>query len=144
MFRSTACGDEDGNIIAGMLVEEPHATKMDRSPRVAGQAIIEVGEEVWTKTCNIECKFSPIGVDGRHALMWRPDTRWDKRQLETLTCLAAPSPRTAFFLPIRIEAMSTVCINARKGRPHKEVPVLYEGSSKGMEATGAENCETFV
>jgi hypothetical protein len=140
------CGDgrQDGNIIAGMLKlnVNPMQRRWTEIQELLGQAIIRVGEEVLDENLHIECKLSPIGVDGRHALDVASDTRWDKRgssrRYDSVSgCSVAFGLRSS--LPIGIEAMSTVCIKCTKGTDHnKEVcPKNYEGSSKGMEATGA-------
>jgi hypothetical protein len=77
------CGDgrQDGNIIAGMLKlnVNPMQRRWTEVQELLGQAIIRVGEEVLDENLHIECKLSPVGLDGRHALDVASDTRWDKR-----------------------------------------------------------------
>jgi hypothetical protein len=116
------CGDgrQDGNIITGML--KLNVNRMQRRwtevQELLGQAIIKVGEEVLDEHLHIECQLSPVGTGGRHALLdVASDTGWDKRGSSRLYD----------------------SINCTKGTDHDAsvYPKNYEGSSKGMEATGA-------
>jgi hypothetical protein len=108
---------------------------------VLAKAIIKVGKEVLNENLKIECDMSPE-KEGRKALSVASDTRWDKkgssRRYDSLSgCSVAFGLRSN--LPIAIEPMSSICIKCTKKVTHgpEICPKNYEGSAKGMEATGA-------
>ena len=149
------CGDgrQEGKIIAGMLNLNlnPMKNKWTAVQELIGKVIIGVGEEILEENLHIECLLSPIGDGGRRALDVASDTRWDKRGSgRTYNSLSGCS--VAFGLrsqlPIGIEAMSSVCIKCTKGTEHDEdtCPKNYDGSAKGMEASGAAKiaCKLFL
>jgi hypothetical protein len=137
-------GRQDGSVIAGMLKlnVNPLRRRWTGIQETLAKAIIKVGTEVLEENLHIECQLSPIGEGGRFALEVASDTRWDKRgstrRYDSLSgCSVAFGLRAN--LPIGIEPMSSVCIKCSKGIDHEPdvCPRNYEGSAKGMEATGA-------
>jgi hypothetical protein len=98
-----------------------------------GQAIIRVGEEVLDENLHIECKLSPIGVDG-HQMGQRGSSR---RYDSVLGCSVAFGLRSS--LPIEIEAMSTFASNVQKGQTtivKKSVPKTMKAPPKGSRQQG--------
>jgi len=149
------CGDgrQDGKIIAGMLNLNlnPMKNQWTAVQELIGKVIIGVGEEILEENLHIECLLSPIGEGGRRALDVASDTRWDKRgSMRTYNSLSGCS--VAFGLrsqlPIGIEAMSSVCVKCTRGIDHDPdvCPKNYDGSAKGMEASGAAKiaCRLFL
>jgi hypothetical protein len=137
-------GGHDGAVIAGMLKinVNPMQKQWTRLQETLAKAIIKVGTEVLDENLYIECQFNPKGEDGRYTLEVASDTRWDKRgstrRYNSLSgCSVAFGLRAK--LPIGIETMSSVCIKCTKGILHDAdvCPKNYQGSSKGMEVTGA-------
>jgi hypothetical protein len=138
-------GRQDGNIIAAGMLKlnvNPMRKRWTDMQEHLGKVIIAIGCEVLEENLHIECKLSPLGQDGRHALDVASDTRWDKRgstrRYDSLSgCAVAFGLRSD--LPIGIEPMSSACIKCKKGIHHEinVCPKNYEGSAKGMEAAGA-------
>ena len=131
-------GSFDGSVMRNRFTE---------IQEIVGKAIIKVADEVLDENLAIECALSPVGADGRRALDVASDTRWDKRgstrRYDSLSgCAVAFGLRCS--LPIGIEPMSSVCIKCTKGTLHDAdvCPKNYTGSSKGMEAVGAQRIVT--
>jgi hypothetical protein len=135
---------QEANVIAGMLklnVNPMHRRWTDVQEEV-GVVIVKVGNEVLEENLHIECMLSPVGNQGRRASDVASDTRWDKRgstrRYDSLLGYAAAFGLRS-NLPIGMEVMSSICIKCKKGVEHDEslCPKNYDGSAKGMEASGA-------
>jgi hypothetical protein len=140
------CGDgrQEANVIAGMmkLNVNPMQRRWTDVQEEVGVVIIQVGNEVLEENLHIECMLSPVGNQGRRALDVASDTHWDKRgstrRYDSLSgCTVTFGLKSN--LPIGMEAMSSICIKCKKGLEHNEslCPKNYDGSAKGMEASGA-------
>jgi hypothetical protein len=142
-LQLSGMGRHDAMNFTGMLnlnVKSMY-TRWTEMQEVLAKALIKVGKEVLAENLQIECDLSPE-KNGRKALAVASDTRWDKkgssRRYDSLSgCSVALGLRSN--LPIEIEPMSSICIKCKKGIVHEPdiCPKNYEGSAKGMEATGA-------
>ena len=142
-LQLSGMGRNDAMNITGMLNLNARSMYMrwTEVQEELGKAIIKVGKQVLLENLKIECDLSPE-KDGRKAIAIASDTRWDKkgstRRYDSLSgCSVAFGLRSN--LPIEIEPMSSICIKCTKNIPHEPdiCPKNYEGSAKGMEATGA-------
>jgi hypothetical protein len=138
-------GRQDGTVMAGLLKlnVNPMRRRWTEIQETLAKAIIKVGLEVLDENLFIECRLSHLHEEkGRYALEVASDTRWDKRgstrRYDSLSGCSVAFGLRANLL-IGIESMSSACIKCSKHIEHDAdiCPRNYEGSSKGMEASGA-------
>jgi hypothetical protein len=143
-FQLSGSGRTKVKIIPGMLdlAQNRMAHRVTDIQRSLGVAILQIGKEVLLKNLQSEKSLSPIGFEGKSSIFVSNDARWDKRSAghwyDSLSgCSIMIGNRSG--LVIGLKPMSQVCIACQKHvRYHPDFcSHNYEGSSKGMEATGA-------
>ena len=143
-LQLSGSGRTEAKIIPGMLnlANNPMAARITDMQHDLGLAILKVGKEVLRENLEKEKNLSPVGVDGNKNLSVSNDARWDKRsagrRYDSMSgCSVMNGNRTG--LTIGLEPMSMTCVMCENNTPHDADVCAhnYEGTAKGMEATGA-------
>ena len=143
-LQMSGSGRTEAKIIPGMLnlANNPMSARITDMQQELGLAIVKIGKEVLRENLEKEKNLSPVGVDGNKNLSVSNDARWDKRSAgrsyDSMSgCSVMNGNRTG--LTIGLEPMSMTCMMCENNTPHDAEVCShnYEGTSKGMEATGA-------